>query len=526
MRDKGKAIGKTLGAILLVLVVILTGINMNPSKVYAGSGEQIIKIDANTTELESGSWSIPNDDLTIETGKLVFSKESSSDTRVITRLPIKKVTDLDELFSMSFHINLKDIPEGERFIIALAVDTIESYSEEAGSLEIYIENGNGLHAGVCSYDETGEAQEVVAGKSVGATKGSDIAVEIKATTAGNLSVTIGGKSIINQQSPIDMEGRLMLTQTGGCEVEISNFHLISYTYDRPENSNFTEDFETGKLNTAVLDAKMGFGAGHNYYARMQVEEYNGNHVLMFHNARQLYFGTAQEYSNFELTFDMPYYLHKDILREDGTIKTRGTMSMVLAIGCPPGAEEWYVYQQSADSIVIEGNSIYNLYTQPTYRKYFDETVYSDPENNVGYSLKIRLVDTILSVYFKSRITGEWDEMISYKIADTTPLGRFYVSTGGTLELAIDNFSITNLDKDGNVVEAGYSTYNPPAEDWVYEEYDAPYLTVDAAKVQEAPDWLWIVGAIVAAGVLVFVTATIIVIVRKIPKKKGAKANEI
>ena len=515
-------------AISLAVAMIIMGSGLAALNVTAGHGEVISAFKDDTNELDDSLWSVPNDDILLDKGKVVFPADSSNDTRLIAKQLIENTGYSDKLMNINCNLNFKTIAENERFIIALAVDTVESYSEEADSLEIYIgRNGGQLYVGVRFYNESGDPEEIVDKTNLGASLGKKIQVQIYATAEQNLKITINDKTIYNKKAPINLEGRVMFTQSNGCEVELSNISIKSYKYDRPTNTNFVEDFEKGAMNTEVLEAKMGFGVGLAAPARMEVADYNGNKVLMFKNAKHLYFGTVQDYSNFELTFDMPYLQFENILREDETIQESAQGSLVIGIGCPPGAQEPFVYTYAAETIVFEKGSLFNYTTLPTHRKSFNINTYGDMEKNIGYSVKVRLVDTILSVYLKSRETGKYDEMFSYKVADSNPFGRVYICTGDNLNCAIDNFKMVNLDQDGNVVETGFSSFTPPNEDWEYKPYDAPYYSEAQEANTDAFNWIVIVYGAVSVGVSFLVVCVLIAVARKVPKKKkGGAFDEV
>lgn len=523
-----KRICKVFGSVSLAIVMTIAGSSLATLDVSAGYGESVSSFHNDTDELDGSLWAVPNDDIQIEKGKIIFSEDSSNDTRLIVKKLVENTGYSDKLLNLNCDLNFKTIAEGERFIIALAVDTVESYSEEADSLEIYIgRNGKQLYAGVRSYNESGEPQEMSDKVNLGTALGKKVTVQIQATAEQNIKIAINNKVLYNKKSPVNLEGRVMFTQSNGCVVELSNVNITSYTYDRPENSNFTEDFEKGAMNTEVLESKMGFGAGINGHARVDVVDYNGNKVLMFEDAHHLYFGTTKDYSNFEMTFDMPYLQFENILREDGSILKKAQGSMVIGIGCPPGANETFVYTHGPEALVIEKGLIYNYTTKPTIRKNFDINTYGDPENNVGYSVKIRLVDTILTISLKSRGTGKYDEMLSYKVANSNPLGRIYICTGNNLNCAIDNLTMTNLDKDGKVVEAGFSSFTPPNEDWDYKPYDAPYYKGTQEASAEPFDWILVLGGASAVGILFLAVCVTIAVIRKTPKKKkGVVSDEI
>jgi DNA-directed RNA polymerase subunit RPC12/RpoP len=106
-------------------------------------------------------------------------------------------------------------------------------------------------------------------------------------------------------------------------------------------------------------------------------------------------------------------------------------------------------------------------------------------------------------------------------------GYVRIWSSGNSTFAIDNLKITNLDKDGVVVDTDYKSSVITAEDYVLTDEDTKMVfREDANKAQDdkglsSGEVLIIVSA--TTTVVLIASATVISFVRK--KKKGGRRNE-
>ena len=102
------------------------------------------------------------------------------------------------------------------------------------------------------------------------------------------------------------------------------------SYDRPENTNYKETFEEGIYNKNLFTTA--------YYGSVRtpsclaVEEYKGSNVLMFRNTGRCYFGTKQKFSNFELTFDIPFFSRETVKDKEGNVILAPCDTACISIG--------------------------------------------------------------------------------------------------------------------------------------------------------------------------------------------------
>lgn len=513
-------LGKIGKATILAIAIALAGRCFGVIEVNAGFSNVIIDSSSFQETLDTSKWNVPEEDVVVLDGKLVFSADSTQDTRLITKEAVSNSNYKKELFSANYTINLQEVPKEQKYIVAYSVATIESYSEEAESVELIFENRGGLKASLVAYDEDGEAEVLVAPKSVAISQGKNFTVSVQATTKMKLKVQINGRTFFEGQSPVDLEGRLGFFQTGKCRAQISALNIVSYKYDRPENANIIEDFESGTINTNTLTSRMTSSCAHP--SGVHVEEYNGSQVLMFKNVNMGYIGTRNQYSNFELEFDIPYMLHNAQVREDGTLISPQHTGFVVSFGGDSAEYEDFGYGMAAEGVIFSNGDSRFINADETVYTYDDKNYY-DVEKDEGFSVKIRVVDARAHVYVKTLHASKYDELFSGEIGNITPLGYIHIWSMGQSNFAIDNLKVTNLDDNPNINEVEYKGYTVTGtDDWVYEPVDATYL--EATDTNEKNFVLW---KVIVAGEIflsVVILAVCITVVKR--RKKSSKGGNV
>lgn len=490
--------------------------------VYAGSSNVIVDNASFAKKLDENKWNVPNDDVLVKDGKIIFTEESSGETRIITKGAATKTGYHDELFSASYKMKLKTLPKGEKFFVAFGLETPESYYEESGNLEITFENNGGLQVGLNAFEEEGTPIVLAKAKSGVASLNSDISISVTVTADMKLTVKVNNQILYNKKSPIELEGRMGFLMTGACEAEVSDVDIVFHEYDRPENVNIVEDFESGSINTNTLTSYMNSGIGY-FPAGVSVQDYRGSKVLMFQNVGMGYIGTKQRYSNFELTFDIPYLLYKDIKNEEGEIQSPANLSLVVSFGDESIEYDTWGYDlTAAEAIVFYPSELCRL-KGDTKSVGFADKGYYDAENNVGYSVKMRMIDGQMTVYLKSIQSEKYDEVYSYKVSNSTPLGYIHIWSSGRGNFAIDNLKVTNMDNDANVKEVDYKPFIiENTEDWEYQPQEAVYLE---QTNDNGFNWKLLVAGEVLAGAVVFAICMVVAKTVKKGKKREVPGDE-
>ena len=177
-------------ALSLAITMVIAGLSLHMVDVSAGSSDIIIDKSTFKEELDATVWNNPSADLTVKDEKIIFSKDSTSETRLITANPIKASEYHNEFLNAEYTLKVKTLPKGEKFIVALGLTTLESYYAEAGNLELVFENNGGLKAGLIAYDEDGAEKQLVTAKGIGASFGQDVNIKISVTTDMKVAIRI------------------------------------------------------------------------------------------------------------------------------------------------------------------------------------------------------------------------------------------------------------------------------------------------------------------------------------------------
>ena len=508
---------KTIAISALALVYVIVGSNLSTLHVSAGSSDIIVDNTSFAEELDTTKWNSPSGDVVAQSGKIIFSEDSTGDSRLITKLAATKSSQHEKLFSTDYSLILRKLPKGERFILGYSLAGIEAYYEESGNVELIFENKNGVKVSLLAYDENGEAISLAKSQSCGVSLGGTMKVSVNAKTDGTLVVKVNNKTIYQDTCPVDLAGRIGFLQTGACAVDITSVNIVSHKYDTPENTNIVEDFETGTMNANTLTSKMTSSSGY-FPSGIQVEEYKGSNVLMFRNTNMGYFGTKYQYSNFELTFDVPYMLHKSILRENGTILAPNHSAFIVAIAGEAEDYDSFGYDSAADALTFTSTKVSSMRGEKPSADFRDKQFYEQNTTD-GYSVKIRVVDTMLSVFMKALDATEYQEILTYKIGDSTPLGYVHIWSNGLANFAIDNFAITNLDKNGQVIELDYKEgFVTGDEDWEYQAMETIYVNDGGEEF----NWFLITFGATIVGIVMVAISVVYVKIKKARKQEVKK----
>lgn len=511
---------KTMFCVMVAFLIVVVSGQADILEVSAGASHVVVDNSSFEKEIDDTVWNAPNGDVGVESGRIIFQEKSTAETRLITRKPATVTGYYETLFDAKYTLKLNDLPKNEKFVAAFALRTAESYHEEAGNFEVIFENKNGIKVTVCAYEDDGQ-KILVDKKDCGIRQGSTFQMGAVATEDMKIKLTVNGKTIYNGKSPVDLEGRMGFLQTGSCAAEIHKVDIVSYKYERPENANVWEDFENGTMNTNAMTSTMYSSTGY-FPAGVLIEPYKGSNVLMFRNVSLGFFGTKYQYSNFEVSFDVPYILYNNITDGEGNITASAHGNFVLGIGDSSDTFSAYGYQTSAEGVVFNLDNVASLKNKDIRVSIADKG-YFDPEKNEGYSVKVTVIDTKITVYMKALNAKTYDELISYSVGSDTPLGYIHLWTTGGANFAIDNFKLENKDDHAKLLDVDYKGANKlEAEDWEYEPVKEVYLNKETNEVEFEWPMLSVYAAI--AGVVIVGICTVIAAVKRHPKRKKGEVD--
>lgn len=461
-------------SILLMLVMVLCISSLTPlGSVEAGVNNTIVGED---TYKNNAYWYCPEDDVLTDNKKLIFTKDSTEDTKFVSRHTINANKDSGEFLVVECNIKFTAIPRGKKFVIGLGVQEMEPYLGDEKSIELAFSNNGGVKLSVSAFPEAGKETVLCREKSSGISINNNAYLRVSIDGNSVLNVSMNGAKVYSGKLPVDGSGRVAFLQTGGCQAEIDDLSIVGKEYARPENTNVFEDFEQGvdvsKIkfpNTAILGWEWRFPK------TAAVKEYNGNKVFMLVNAGGYYFTSKYQYSNFEITFDVPFVQRMaDLTIDDGTGYFR---EFALLFGIPGNGEADYYSSEATDKILFERKQV-----SSAHRKEFATPYdYIQAEEFKPFSVKLSVVDGVVTVGMKLTTEKNFETLGQYTIraGSTTGYIRFAIPERATM--AIDNIKITNLDDNPNLITTTYQNGIVTFEDAQYVPFERVYQT-DAEQV--------------------------------------------
>ena len=179
-------------AVLLVLITALT-VSLFPCNLsLAGDGS--IVLDSSTLS-DAQAWNNLGDSVVVENGKLIFPKESDKYTRFISMEEARISDELENVSKTECSLKLTQLPEGEKFVLGLGLDSIESGVGEAGNIEVTFTNDGGIKVGVVAYDEEGKEVVVCEPTSAGVSLNKKASVKAEVEKGSKFTLQVNGKNI-------------------------------------------------------------------------------------------------------------------------------------------------------------------------------------------------------------------------------------------------------------------------------------------------------------------------------------------
>lgn len=506
---------------MLACVLAVAGISVLPAQ--AGASNIVIDNQSFAEKLDTSLWNDVDGDVLIENGNLVFTKDSTQGTALITKATAKISKYISELVSAEATMNLSGIPQGETFALALGLSDIEAELEDDGNIEIRFTNNGGLKCSVVLIDDT---EETVLAQPSGVSSTAKVSANITADSV--LKVTVNGKQICNTKLSVSGEGKVGFLQSGSCKVTVSDVRIVTHEYDRPENCNVQEDFERGDINLNVLTGKMINSSSGYDHSRMIIKEINGNNAWCFDYSGHAYFGTMYQYSNFELTFDVVYLQRAAVRNEEGdlVIPQNGNFAISYGDEAADYGSGVYGYLTSTDMLVFgTGSSIDSLNTKESVKVKDVWEAFYDADCNRNFTVRLSMIDSVATVYMKWQDETNFTEVMKYQISERTPTGYIHIwTTSNPANFAIDNLSIINKDEDPNLVEPEYaSSILEVPEDFKYEPLTYNYQdTTEATQTGNVSAYLLIP---VVVGICAVSFGVALLLTKKSKKKAGGDTNE-
>lgn len=479
--------GNAVKGLVMLLSVLTLSSGICSMTAFAGSKDTVIGNSSFAEEINTDIWNNPEEDVTVEKGKLIFPKDGTEETRLITVAAAQDNERITELFQASLTMKLTELPENETFAFAFGLQTVEAYHGNRGNVEVAFTNAGGLKVAVIAYGDGGKATTVVEPTSCG-TMNSNISIEATLMKEGKLTLKVAGKTLCNDvQLPVAGTGRLGFLQTGNCGAEVSKVQFTIRGYDAPENCNVEENFDNGYMNTSVFSSKTVWSSDW-YPQSLSVQEYNGNNVLKYERTYLAYIGTRYQYSNFEMTFDVPYMNRKDVRDESGELIEPATTNFVLSFGGDAMDYSNYGYTQAAEAIVFHPTSAVSDLKSNHSGKDENHLIFNpDYASDKGFSVKLSVIDAVVTVGLKWLDEENYTTVLTYTRESGTPTGYIHLWTNVLGNMAVDNIKIVNKDLNPNIitVDATYDNYDR-VPDFKYEKAELKFR--EDAQSETEKNW--------------------------------------
>lgn len=499
-----------------LLSVVCLALSVFPITARAGSSKTTIDDSSFAEKINNTIWNNPSGDVLSQDNKLIFPSGSTADTRLISKTAVSKNDITDEMLHAAFQVDGLQIPEGKSFLFALGLRSIESLPGEKGNVELQFTNNGGIQAGLIAY-EASDSPVVLAAPN--AVDGSSISVELTLTVSQKLTVNVNNTVLYDGPLSVSGEGRVGFLQSGGCQAEISGVKIEMFSYNTPENVNVSENFDNGTMDTSRLSCAMIKDFGY-YPCRISVDEYDGNNVMLFKNSGLGYIGTKYQYSNFELTFDVPYLQRAEVYSEDFQLLTPKSSWFGITFGDEYMDATWYDYDYKSPYMIYfdEWSQIIDFKNNFQVLASLGETdhaFFAEREER-GFSVRFAVVDAHVEIGVKWLEEEAFTTVCEYDIANgQTPTGYIHIWGSEPNNFAIDNIVINNLDKNAQIVETEYKEGTVIApEDHVYEKAELTFKAEDPASDNTEKGFNWYLLIPCAGGVSLICILISFVIAKK------------
>lgn len=511
---------KRLRIVAMTLVCALLLCVVSPMPVLAGkittASEPVLEDGA----LNQTEWYFTDSNIVSEDQVLVIPAETSSaDTKIIAKEVSQVDAAVEEMTSIELNMRLTALPKEEQFILAFGLASIEAASQETGNVEMVFTNNGGLKFGIVAYTENG-VETILNTQSCGISMNKAFALDAVITSDAVLTVKINGRKLCQTKLPVSGEGRFGVLQTGSCGAKFTSLNYSLSSYETPENTNISEDFESGDFNANTLYSTSYVRDV--YPSGIRIEDYNGSKVLRIQNTGLGYVATKYQYSNFELSFDMPYFSREMGYDESGALVERECELLGISWGSEASEPDTYTYEHDVDMIGLRSDMVRSE-SRKLWSASLTDLGVTDTNTNEGYSIRFTMVDGHMTFQVKALTATKYITVAEADYEYQTT-GYIYIWSAGNANCAIDNLKITNLDKNPNLVEVEHESSVMVVEDYVLTEEDTALVfredAEDAATKKISNEKIFFLCCGAGAIVLVAAGMTTYSLSKKKNKQRG------
>lgn len=551
----------------------ISGLPLTKHTASAGSSSKVILDDTkafNTSRPLTESWYVKGSRVEYATNSnaIVWKKDSDVEDALVFRT-MPAVTEWDGVvLSVEASFTINEIVGDKMFGIYVGVPRLDFDADDAtntryrGATYAYVEKGadDTYYAGVKYFGET----EIDLVENVPLGANSTIHFSIEQYDGGRLTVFGGTGAGFNSAMEIydsddynaevtDVED-IVVHDVGlfamggrGAYTSARNYHSVTFSHvniinnyeSTPANFNAYETFDADYVN------------GENW--TIGGRAYIGNGMFNFVNGdSNTSIRTKHYFSNFELSFDIPYIQREPIYNEKGEKVQDSCHRFIIIFGVnadspdactsgidalsgPKGYDRYAVgfypaigadgYSQMTSFFHGESFAALKYVNLGTYATGSPEEVKHALFNPVNdgrtYCVRIRMVDGILQTWVK------WSDELEYTMIFNQDIGytregyvQFYcgINNDQLCTLSLDNLRIVNLDSNPRFAEAGFSKSGYPNEgDYIWVDDRNPNDLL-AARVNKSQTGNGCVSSLKSVGAVGFVLIALGLVVYKSKKE--------
>ena len=541
-------------ALFAAMAMAFTGASLLPTTIRASAGSSRSNVASEASivdgRINTGDFMVSGG-VRGEGNAIVFDKDCAASSKVLGKTKINNLGSygVQNLLEGSLSVQLNSLVKDEgTFSICFGLQSLSAKRESKGVVELRFYEDNGINFVVYEHYGEGLYNTLLASKQYDDMQaGGKADMNLLVTSDGLFTLTINGVNLFEKTLYEGGDGYFAIFSEGVNEVSVSDLALFGYSYDVPQNVNYTETFDNNAYNANMFYTMSNVAPLSPSYLTVE------DNALKFSNTAGAHITTRYTYSNFELQFDVVDLQRTAVLDENGNIVKLISNWFSIAFGVDTVNQLPESTNVLATSLQVEGMPSdsrtdqtvpyemprlilwdkgkaqdikamsYNIWNA----EHFDGKVV-----NVKFSMK----DGLVQLWMKTAEDESWGEpQFAYNLG-YTPSGYVRIFTWGQnsvtanglkynsiANFTIDNLSIKNTDYEG--VRQLYSSieyksnYIPSTPDFDYttktEDGDLLINRIEEVNVEEEKGC----GSVLSCSMLMpLLTAGAIAVARKGGKK--------
>lgn len=523
---------RKISALLIAIAFMLLAVFSNSAIFSADAGASKIFVVSDASirgnEINQGDFKIDGG-VYAKDGKAVFDKSVSQSARLLAKARVNNLKDygVKELFDMTADFEFERLVSGGSASFVFGLKKFSDNAKSKDSVEVAFTYENDCICIAVNEYKTANVATVVAAKHSYNmfSLNSEITLKIKVDVNGKAYVSVqsatsgvGEIYILNGKTlGVDADGfvAFVSSSTGSADAnknlfKVSEIAVTAFAYELVETvDHYVETFDNNTYNANMFYSQ----TTNSPISPARIAAEDGK--LVFGNVGQGYFTTREQYSNFELKFDIVDMYREGKKDANGNITQLISHWFMIGFGVdnyndPPSERIQATFLQfeglpgssdtnrsnhmtgevdnaaTKDRYVLWNNS--NAVNGAIKGMSGDKTqgIFSlwdkDYIGNQTVNLKFTVIDGVITLYYKLASQDEYVMQYQYDLGTMqTGYVRIYSYGQGdgaglseytcVLNMTIDNFEITNLDNDAvKLVKAApvyKSNIQPETKDYDY-----------------------------------------------------------